>query len=47
MTQARTPEDAAALLRSLDKEDLVRIVMDDAKNRLAHDASGVDSHILS
>jgi hypothetical protein len=37
MAQVRTPEDAAALLRSLDKEDLVRIVMDDAKNWLAHD----------
>jgi hypothetical protein len=37
MAQPRTPEDAAALLRSLDKEDLVRIVMDDAKNWLAHD----------
>jgi hypothetical protein len=29
--------DARALLRSLDKEELVRIVMDDAKNWLAHD----------
>jgi hypothetical protein len=29
--------DALALLRSLDKEELVRIVMDDAKNWLAHD----------
>ncbi len=37
MAQPRTPEDAAAHLRSLDKEDLVRIVMDDAKNWLAHD----------
>ncbi|BDG02361.1 DUF6125 family protein [Anaeromyxobacter oryzae] len=37
MAEARTPEDAAAFLRSLDKEDLVRIVMDDAKNWLAHD----------
>jgi Family of unknown function (DUF6125) len=30
-------EDALALLRSLDKETLVQIVMDDAKNWLAHD----------
>jgi len=37
MAQARTPEDAAALLRSLDKEDLVQIIVDDAKNWLAHD----------
>lgn len=37
MTPPRTPEDAAAHLRSLDKEELVRIVMDDAKNWLAHD----------
>jgi hypothetical protein len=37
MAQPRTPEDAAAHLRSLDKEELVRIVMDDAKNWLAHD----------
>ncbi len=29
--------DALELLRALDKEDLVRIVMDDAKNWLAHD----------
>ena len=33
----RTPEDAAAHLRSLDKEALVRILMDDARNWLAHD----------
>ena len=37
MAQPRTPEDAAEHLRSLDKDDLVRIVMDDAKNWLAHD----------
>ncbi len=37
MSQAHTPQDAAALLRSLDKDELVRIVMDDAKNWLAHD----------
>jgi hypothetical protein len=37
MAQPLTPEDAAAHLRSLDKEELVRIVMDDAKNWLAHD----------
>jgi len=37
MGKPRTPEDAAAHLRSLDKEELVRILMDDAKNWLAHD----------
>lgn len=37
MQGPRTPEDTAAFLRSLEKEDLVRIVMDDAKNWLAHD----------
>jgi hypothetical protein len=37
MAQPSTPEDAAAYLRSLTKEELVRIVMDDAKNWLAHD----------
>jgi uncharacterized protein DUF6125 len=37
MAQPGTPADAAEHLRSLDKEDLVRIVMDDAKNWLAHD----------
>lgn len=37
MTQPRTPADVAAELRSLDKEELIRIVMDDAKNWLAHD----------
>jgi hypothetical protein len=56
MAQARTPEDAAALLRSLDKEDLVRIVMDDAKSWLAHDglwfqavegAHGIDAAIAA
>jgi len=37
MAHLRTPEDAIAHLRSLENEDLVRIVMDDAKNWLAHD----------
>jgi len=37
MREPFTPEDAAALLRTLDKEELVRIVVDDAKNWLAHD----------
>jgi hypothetical protein len=37
MPPPRTPADVAAELRSLDKEKLVRIVMDDAKNWLAHD----------
>src|SRR5512142_221621 len=37
MPEARSPEDTAAFLRSLDKEELVRIVMDDARNWLAHD----------
>jgi hypothetical protein len=32
-----TPDDVAAFLRSLDKETLVQILMDDAKNWLAHD----------
>jgi hypothetical protein len=33
----RSPEDTAAHLRSLPKEELVRMLMDDAKNWLAHD----------
>jgi hypothetical protein len=37
MAQARSPDDAAAHLRSLDKDELVQIVLDDAKNWLAHD----------
>lgn len=37
MSSAQTPADVAAFLRSLDKEELVRIAMDDAKNWLAHD----------
>jgi hypothetical protein len=37
MSDARTPEDVATFLRTLDKDELVRIVMDDAKNWLAHD----------
>jgi hypothetical protein len=37
MAKPRTPQDAEAHLRSLDKEELVRIAMDDAKNWLAHD----------
>jgi hypothetical protein len=48
--------DALALLRSLDKEELVRIAMDDAKNWLAHDglwfqaiesARGIDEAIAA
>ncbi len=37
MARTPGPEDAIALLRSLDKDELVRIVVDDAKNWLAHD----------
>lgn len=37
MPEASSPEDAAARLRALDKEELVRMLMDDAKNWLAHD----------
>ncbi len=37
MSFVRTPADMEELLRSLDKEELVRIVVDDAKNWLAHD----------
>ena len=37
MSQTRAPGDAAAHLRSLDKEELIHIIMDDAKNWLAHD----------
>lgn len=37
MSRPRSPDDAAAFLRTLDKEELVRIVVDDAKNWLAHD----------
>ena len=37
MPDARSPEDTAAALRSLDKDELVRMLMDDAKNWLAHD----------
>ncbi len=37
MPEPRSPEDTAAALRSLDKEELVRMLMDDAKNWLAHD----------
>jgi hypothetical protein len=37
MADARSPDDTAAHLRSLDKEELVRMLMDDAKNWLAHD----------
>ena len=38
MSQLPGPdEQAAEALRALDKEDLVRIVLDDAKNWLAHD----------
>ena len=31
------PDDATALLRSLEKDELIRIIVDDAKNWLAHD----------
>jgi hypothetical protein len=37
MPPVQTPDDVAEHLRSLDKEELVRIAMDDAKNWLAHD----------
>jgi hypothetical protein len=37
MAQAPSPDDGIELLRSLDKEELVRIIVDDAKNWLAHD----------
>ncbi len=37
MSKPQAPDDCAAFLRSLDKEELVRIVIDDAKNWLAHD----------
>lgn len=37
MPEPRSPDDAAAFLRTLDKEELVRLLMDDAKNWLAHD----------
>lgn len=37
MALVQTPDDTASFLRSLDKEELVRIAMDDAKNWLAHD----------
>jgi hypothetical protein len=38
MADDRAPDfDAAAQLRALDKEELVRIILDDAKNWLAHD----------
>jgi hypothetical protein len=38
MTQHVTTDfDAAAQLRALDKEELIRIIFDDAKNWLAHD----------
>ncbi len=37
MSQAHSPDDTATFLRSLDKEELVRIVLDDARNWLAHD----------
>ncbi len=37
MPKSPGPDDAIALLRSLDKEELVRIAVDDAKNWLAHD----------
>jgi hypothetical protein len=37
MPEPRSPEATAAYLRALDKEELVEILMDDAKNWLAHD----------
>lgn len=37
MSRAIDPEQAAERLRALDKEALVRIIVDDAKNWLAHD----------
>ncbi len=37
MPAARSPEDTAAFLRTLEKEELVSMLMDDAKNWLAHD----------
>jgi Family of unknown function (DUF6125) len=37
MSKPQSPADAEAFLRSLDKDELVRIVIDDAKNWLAHD----------
>ena len=38
MAERPNPDDAAsAFLRTLDKEELVRILIDDAKNWLAHD----------
>ncbi len=37
MARHEDPDDAIALLRSLDRDELVRIVLDDAKNWLAHD----------
>jgi Family of unknown function (DUF6125) len=54
MPEVHTPDEAFVLLMSLDKETLVRIVMDDAKNWLAHDglwfqaveaAHGIDAAI--
>jgi hypothetical protein len=37
MTRPTGPDDAVALLRTLEKDELVRLVLDDAKNWLAHD----------
>ncbi len=37
MAEPRSPDDLAAHLRTLEKEELVRMLMDDAKNWLAHD----------
>lgn len=37
MADPTGPDDALALLRALDKDALVQIVLDDAKNWLAHD----------
>lgn len=55
-TEPGRPFDVAEQLRALDKEELVRIVMDDAKNWLAHDglwfqaieaAHGIDAAIAA
>ncbi len=37
MHRPREPDATTALLQSLDKDELVRIILDDAKNWLAHD----------
>ena len=37
MPEPKSPDDLAAHLRTLEKDELVRMLMDDAKNWLAHD----------